>query len=208
LCGTHGEHALFFSDRHRHYRHCATCSLVFVPKNQHLSLQHEKAIYDLHDNRPDDPGYCHFLSRLATPLCARLQPDSICLDYGCGPAPVLAQLIAARGHQVAIYDPFYAADSAVLDQRYDAVTCSEVAEHFRCPDREFARLFALLKPHGQLALMTKLVIDQTAFSRWHYKNDPTHISFFSSTTLHWLAEHYRCRLDLIGADVAIFRREA
>ena len=53
--------------------------------------------------------------------------------------------------------------------------------------------------------MTKLVIDAEAFSRWHYKNDLTHVSFFSKTTMQWLAETYHCELEFVGKDVMIFR---
>ena len=53
--------------------------------------------------------------------------------------------------------------------------------------------------------MTKLVIDAEAFSRWHYKNDQTHISFFSRETLQWLATHYQAELNFFANDVAIFK---
>jgi 2-polyprenyl-3-methyl-5-hydroxy-6-metoxy-1,4-benzoquinol methylase len=81
-----------------------------------------------------------------------------------------------------------------------------VIEHFRQPNQELHKLFALLKPKGILGIMTKLVIDADAFSRWHYKNDLTHVSFFSRDTLQWLAIKYQCRLDILGNDVIIFTR--
>ncbi len=104
-----------------------------------------------------------------------------------------------------IYDPFYADDPALLERRYDFITATEVIEHFRTPRAEFERLFALLKPGGLLGVMTKRVIDREAFARWHYKNDLTHISFFSIPTLRWLAERYRCRVDFVQSDVAVFQ---
>jgi hypothetical protein len=52
--------------------------------------------------------------------------------------------------------------------------------------------------------MTKRVIDVAAFSRWHYKNDPTHICFYSEATLKWLAAKYHLQMELIDKDVAIF----
>jgi len=180
--------------------------LVFVPSDQHLSLADEKAIYDLHDNDLDDAGYRHFLTRLVEPLQARLMPGSKGLDYGCGPGPLLAQMLKEQGHAVEIFDPFYANHPQLLQQHYDFVTCTEVVEHFRQPNQEFQRLFSLLKPHGLLGLMTKLVIDAEAFSKWHYKNDLTHVSFFSEPTLRWLADTYRYSLKIIGKDVIIFRR--
>jgi 2-polyprenyl-3-methyl-5-hydroxy-6-metoxy-1,4-benzoquinol methylase len=197
----------FHCDKVRTYLRCQQCSLVFVPEHQHLSPAQEKAIYDLHQNQGDDPGYRQFLSRLATPLLQSLKPQSKGLDYGCGPGPLLAQLLREHGHHVELYDPFYAANSTYRRRRYDFVTCSEVVEHFRQPGREFEHLFALLQPRGKLAVMTKLVIDAPAFAKWHYKNDPTHISFFSRTSLQWLADHYGKRLSIMGNDVALFTEE-
>jgi 2-polyprenyl-3-methyl-5-hydroxy-6-metoxy-1,4-benzoquinol methylase len=203
LCaGTHFAH--FHRDKRRDYLRCLDCLLVFVPDSQHLNLQQEKAIYDLHENHADDGGYRQFLSRLATPLLNRLESGSTGLDYGCGPGPLLAEMLKQAGHTVELYDPFYADHRHNLQKRYDFVTCTEVAEHFRQPQFEFQRLFTLLKPRGHLGLMTKLVIDAEAFAGWHYKNDQTHISFFSRPTLQWLAEQYRCEVEFIGRDVVIF----
>jgi 2-polyprenyl-3-methyl-5-hydroxy-6-metoxy-1,4-benzoquinol methylase len=207
LCaGTRLAH--FHRDKRRDYLRCQDCLLVFVPDSQHLDLQQEKAIYDLHENHADDDGYRQFLSRLATPLLNRLEPDSTGLDYGCGPGPLLSEMLKQAGHTVELYDPFYADHRQNLQKRYDFITCTEVAEHFRRPQLEFQRLFALLKPLGRLGLMTKLVIDAEAFAGWHYKNDQTHISFFSRPTLQWLAEQYRCDVEFIGQDVIIFAAQA
>ena len=123
----------FHRDKHRDYRRCQECLLVFVPDDQHLDLQQEKAIYDLHQNQVDDQGYRQFLSRLSTPLLERLSPGSQGLDYGCGPGPLLANILKQAGHSVDLYDPFYANHPQHLENRYDFVTCTEVAEHFRQP---------------------------------------------------------------------------
>ena len=200
----HSVLSLFHSDSHRDYYQCQQCQLVFVPQAQHLDRAAEQAIYDLHQNQLDDPGYHRFLSRLALPLLTHLAPSSQGLDYGCGPAPLLARILENAGHHMQVFDPLYANQTAALQQSYDFISCSEVAEHFRQPGAEFARLFGLLKPDGTLAIMTKRVLDQHAFQGWHYKNDMTHISFYSATSLQWLATHYHRQLSLPAADVAIF----
>lgn len=198
----------FYQDKIREYLSCQLCKLVFVPSHLHLDETAEKALYDLHENHIDDPGYLKFLSRLATPLLARLPAHAYGLDFGCGPGPLLAKMLQEQGHQVSLYDPFFADHPDLLQQRYDFVTCTEVVEHFRQPQQAFKCLFALLNPHGLLGIMTKLVIDVNAFSRWHYKNDPTHICFFSEETMHWLAINYQCHVELIGKDVCIFQAPA
>lgn len=92
-------------------------------------------IYDLHRNDPDDGDYRNFLARLVTPLMQRLHPGMEGLDYGYGPGPALAQMLTEAGMRMALYDPFYAPDTAVLNRTYDFVTCTETAEHFRRPGR-------------------------------------------------------------------------
>ena len=86
---------------------------------------------------------------------------------------------------MAIFDHFYARDSAVRQQRYDFVTASEVVEHLFSPGEVLTQLYELLQPGGWLGLMTKMVTDRTAFANWHYKRNPTHVCFFSRQTLAW-----------------------
>lgn len=59
---------LYHRDRRRDYYQCATCALVFVPSEQHLSAAAAKTEYDNHQNSPHDTGYRRFLGRLFTPL--------------------------------------------------------------------------------------------------------------------------------------------
>lgn len=196
----------FHEDINRIYLRCACCALVFVPREFHLDRDREKAEYDCHENDVDDPGYRAFLSRLATPLIARLPQAATGLDFGCGPAPALAAMLREAGHTVALYDPFYAPERTVLSQRYQFICATEVVEHLRAPGQELAQLWSQLLPGGWLAIMTKLVRDQQAFAAWHYIRDPTHISFFSRDTWAWWA-HTRCaQLEIIGADVILLRK--
>ena len=195
----------FHRDKRRDYWRCQTCYLVFVDQHQQLDLAAEKAIYDLHQNQSNDLGYRQFLSRLAKPLLTQLTTPQNGLDFGCGPGPVLAEILSDAGHSMTVFDLFYANYPERLNSRYDFITCTEVVEHLRNPKFELERLFSLLKPQGHLAIMTKLVINAEAFSRWHYKNDQTHISFFSRETLQWLAKQYRSELSFFANDVAIFK---
>lgn len=203
LC--HGEgSALFHRDARRDYRQCPHCALVFVPPQYLLSPAEEKAQYDLHRNAVDDPGYRAFLARVATPLQQRLSPAARGLDYGCGPGPALAALMREQGHSVALYDPFYYPDTTVLDASYDFVTCTEVVEHAFDASALWQRLFSLLRPGGWLGVMTKRVAGRDAFAGWHYKNDPTHVRFYSEVTLAWVARRFNAALELTSADTAIF----
>ena len=128
----------------RTYYRCATCRLIFLLPGQRLAPADEKARYDTHENKPDDPGYLGFLRRLADPVLERVRPNSEGLDYGSGPGPAMQAIFAEHGHSVANYDPFYAPDPSVLEREYDFVTCSETIEHFYRPDDEFQRMARLL----------------------------------------------------------------
>jgi hypothetical protein len=196
----------YHRDAVRSYLQCNQCQLVFVPRRFHLSQANEKEIYDRHQNSPEDSGYRFFLSRLLTPLLSHVTPNSEGLDFGSGPGPTLSLMLSEEGHNMAIYDPFYAPDTNVLKRTYDFITITEVAEHLSAPRLELDQLWGLLRPGGWLGIMTKLVIDEPAFAGWHYKNDPTHISFFSRETFKHLAQHWSTEVEFIGDDVILLQK--
>ena len=196
----------FHRDKNRVYNQCANCALVFVPSEYWLSAAEEKAYYDLHENSESDPGYRRFLARCADPLLAALPEPSSGLDFGCGPAPLLARMLSEAGHSVALYDHFYFSNTKVLEAQYDFVVSTEVVEHLSAPREELERLWSLLVKGGMLALMTKLVISRERFANWHYIRDPTHIIFFSAKTFEWLAQQFKAELEFPAADVIILRK--
>ena len=193
-------------DRKRSYWQCEKCLMVHVPKRWQLSAEQEKAEYDRHENHPDDPGYRRFLSRLAEPLLQRLPAASSGLDFGCGPGPALAVMLREHGHQVALHDLYYHPNPEALRQQWDFITATEVVEHLAAPREVLEQLWQCLKPGGWLGLMTKRVSNPEAFRTWHYKSDPTHISFFSEQSFRWLATRWQAELEVIGADVVLLRK--
>jgi hypothetical protein len=54
--------------------------------------------------------------------------------------------------------------------------------------------------------MTKRVRDKPSFSTWHYKNDPTHIAFYSEQTFAWLAQQWQLKLEIIDNDVVFLTK--
>ena len=196
----------YYQDSRRSFYACPTCQLVFVPPDQSLSADAEKRAYDLHHNSPDDPAYRKFLSRLFIPMNQRLAPGSHGLDFGSGPGPTLSMMFEEAGHSVTLYDYFYANDQSVLQQQYDFITASEVVEHLHEPRHELDRLWNILKPGGTLGIMTKRVLNREAFAKWHYKNDLTHVCFFSESTFGWLAVQWQAELTIEGNDVVLFKK--
>jgi hypothetical protein len=200
LCSSDSK--FYLEDKKRSYRQCSTCDLVFVPEKYILTADEEKAEYDLHENDPEDPGYRKFLSRIFDPVQERSKPAARGLDFGCGPGPALSQMFSEAGYEMAKYDLYYFPDDSVLNSTYDFVTCTEVIEHIRESEAAFELLFKLT-PDGVLGLMTKLVKDKEAFAGWHYKNDPTHIRFYSRKTFEYVAEKFKLKVEFIGSDVII-----
>ena len=181
----------YTSDKRRDYLQCTTCDLVFVEPSFLPSEENEKQEYALHENSFEDEGYRKFLGKVLAPLTPFINSNTkkplTALDFGCGPAPVLAQMLCNEGVATETYDPFFANNTDVLQRKYDIVTCTEAIEHFHQPHREWEIFNKLVANDGVLAIMTKRVIDKARFAQWHYKNDPTHVCFFSEKTFHYLA---------------------
>ena len=206
LC-RHSAAQFYHRDKFRDYFQCEQCALVFVPPEFHLSADAEKAYYELHENSLEDAGYRRFLERCATPLLERLTPNSRGLDYGCGPAPLLAKILEEQGHRVSVYDLYFQPDSSVLDDSFDFIVSTEVVEHLADPMAVLESLWQRIRAGGVLAVMTKLVATPERFVNWHYIRDPTHIVFFSVETFHWLAERFSASVEFSGNDVIFLTRD-
>ncbi|OAN19190.1 2-polyprenyl-3-methyl-5-hydroxy-6-metoxy-1,4-benzoquinol methylase [Photobacterium jeanii] len=203
----HASTATYAQDRLRAYFQCPKCQLIFADPAAKLTPEQELAVYQQHENNPEDQGYRRFLNRLAAPLAERLaSPPLSGLDFGSGPGPTLSVMLSEIGYNVAIYDPYFANEPAVLAQRYDFVTCTEAIEHFNTPAKEWGQLVSMVKPGGWLGIMTKLATSADEFARWHYKNDPTHVSFFSRETFRFLAQRDELEVEFVGNDVILLRK--
>jgi 2-polyprenyl-3-methyl-5-hydroxy-6-metoxy-1,4-benzoquinol methylase len=196
----------YYRDLKRAYKQCDRCGLVFVDGHYRLTPVQEKAEYDLHQNSTDDPAYRAFLSRLFIPILSQLKPGAKGLDFGCGPGPALSNMFSEAGFDINVYDVYYFTDPSVLEQPYDFVTATELVEHLYEPGKVFRQLWSLLPAGGCLGLMTKLLIDLEAFSKWHYKNDPTHVCFYSRDCFKYIAEMINADLSIIGSDVIILTK--
>jgi len=110
------------------------------------------------------------------------------------------------GHQVSIYDVFYAPDMVVFNKQYDFISSSEVVEHLHKPNEVLHLLWAALKPGGLLGIMTALVNEDTDFKSWYYARDPTHVIFFSTQTFEWLANEWGASLSFVGESVILLEK--
>ncbi len=194
------------TDAHRDYFKCNICKLVFAPPEFHLSATDEKERYNLHENNPDNAGYIQFLKQFIDPMMKRVEKGGEGLDFGSGPNPVLSTLFKEAGYSMDIYDVFFEKNESVFNKTYDFITATEVLEHLHQPLKEIEKLWSSLKPKGTLGIMTKFLTDDQDFSQWRYKDDPTHVCFFSEGTFHWLANHLNATLEIPKENVVFLTK--
>lgn len=171
----------------RIFYHCDACGFISLDPKFLLSRDEEKARYDLHENSIDNSGYLKLLQDFVKTAVKPYSVTSV-LDYGSGPNPVLAKLLSEEHYDVDIYDPYYMPWDATKKSHYDLVVSTETFEHFQDPVKEFEFITSILKPRGYLAIMTSLACSYENFKAWRYKDDTTHIAFYSMQTFNKLAE--------------------
>ncbi|MFP4640396.1 MAG: class I SAM-dependent methyltransferase [Guyparkeria sp.] len=184
---------------------CPACRLVVRDPASWPDREAERAHYMLHENDPDDPGYRRFLSPAFERIRPRLSPGVRGLDFGCGPDSAIAVQAAEVGVPMAVFDPLFHPDEAVLrDGDYDVISCTETVEHLHRPMTVMARLERLLRPGGRLVIQTGFVPGAEAFAGWHYWRDPTHVILFRAETFRWLAASRGWWVVEIESPVAVF----
>ena len=206
VCGSDATGVLLVDRNSKTYHRCNDCHATFLDPSCFPTIDAEYAHYLTHENHVGDVGYRTYLSKLADPLLARLVPASSGLDYGCGPAAALADMMRNAGHKMSLYDPFFEADSWPLGRTYDFVTCTETVEHFHHPIVEFKRLSGLLKPGGLLAVMTIFQTDDARFENWRYRHDPTHVVFYREQTFAVLAQQLAMECEIVARDVVFLTK--
>tara|TARA_Y100000780_G_scaffold226709_1_gene241177 strand:+ start:849 stop:1493 length:645 start_codon:yes stop_codon:yes gene_type:complete len=187
------------------YYICSNCDLVFLDETQLLESKEERSQYSLHQNDKRDPGYVNFLFRSIGPTLRHIKPNFKGLDFGCGPYPMLVELMKEEGFDMDFYDPYFF-PSQNLDKEYDFVISTEVVEHFNNPNKSWAELVSKVAEGGILSIMTSIRYQDIDFKSWHYRNDQTHISFYSEKTLEWIATHFNLELIDKEKNVAIFKK--
>lgn len=190
LCDT--ESRLFFVEAKsgRAYFHCPRCDLRFLDPAKRLSESLERARYETHQNDVTNPGYQNFVRPLYALIKNRIKSSASILDFGCGEGPVLTHLLVQDGYSISLYDPFFRPDTKVLQRKYDFVFAVEVIEHFYDPSQELGRLRELLEAGGALAVMTNFYRDEIDFKTWVYRNDKTHVCFYSAKTMEWIRARF------------------
>ncbi len=188
LCGS--ETSLFSEVQERMFFKCCKCEGILLHPSYFLSADKEKTRYQLHQNDVTDLGYQNFVSPIIQAIFEEYENNHIGLDFGSGSGPVITTLLEKKGYNITSYDPFFAPNNKALKKTYDYIVCCEVIEHFYNPFKEFELLFSLLNPNGTLYCKTYIYDQSIDFKSWWYKNDTTHVFFYTKNTLQWITKRF------------------
>lgn len=186
-----GETTDFHYCENKKFVQCKNCKAILLLPEFYLNAAKEKDRYSQHNNDIKDPRYQKFVSPITTHVIENLSSTTLGLDYGCGTGPVAAVELQKRGFTVNLYDPFFEDHPEVLTLKYNFIICCEVMEHFHDPYGEFKLLNDLLLPGGILYCKTSVFFEDMDFEKWYYKNDPTHVIFYTPQSLEWIKTNLR-----------------
>jgi SAM-dependent methyltransferase len=176
----------FWKIKNREFVECTNCGGIQLLPEFYSSKKAEEARYLTHNNDVADPRYRDFVNPITSQILRDFSPKNRGLDYGCGTGPVVTTELEKEGHTVALYDPYFHPNKEVLNAKYDFIICCEVMEHFYTPKMEFSELSARLNPGGKLYCKTSIYSKDINFDNWYYKNDPTHVFFYTTKSLEWI----------------------
>ena len=185
---------------------CPTCELVFKDPSHFPSREKEKERYLLHENDVDDKNYQRFVAPVVNSILESESIKARGLDFGAGSGPVITKLLRDKSYSINLYDPFFYPDKKTLSSEYDFIVCCEVMEHFHNPSNEFDLLQKLLFPGGRLYCMTELLPEKEDFEAWYYKNDPTHVVFYSEKNLNWIKSNLGFTKIVVYGRLVIFTK--
>lgn len=203
------------------YWYCSACRGVFLDGKFFLDADSEKKRYQKHNNSLEIPQYRRYLEAFFESIYAfpAVSEEKDCMllkihDYGSGPEPALARLLEQKGYQVRYNDLYFSPALLSFEGGADLVTCLEVAEHFKEPKTDFAMMNACLRPGGFLAIGTHLIDEKPQsgtmldfFQKWWYRQDETHITFYSELSLRIVAQAAGFKwLGRAGSHVFLFKK--
>ena len=86
-------------------------------------------------------------------------------------------------------------NNAWLDKKFDAVTAIEVFEHLEDPAKELEIVSSCLNKGSFLIIRTMLHNSNwNNFQEWWYREDQTHISFYSEITINYICRTWKYEL--------------
>lgn len=137
--------------------------------------------------------YQNFVSPVVNAILVSYKRHHKGLDFGAGTGSPIIKLLTDNGYAIREFDLFFNNDWEALQQQYDYIACSETAEHFKEPYKEFAQLRSLLKAGGSLYVMTDRFTENRDFGNWFYKTDPTHVFLYHENAFEYIRKEFGFR---------------
>lgn len=183
----------FYTHGQREFLQCSSCSSAFLHPKHYLTHEQEKAHYECHNNDPDNAGYQNYVSPITNRILTSHTSQQNGLDFGSGTGSPIMKVLEDNRYNISQYDLYFHNDQKKLQQQYDYIAASEVAEHFKNPFTEFKLLRSLLKPSGKLYILTGVFTDTIDFPNWYYKNDHTHVFLYHTNAFEWIKDQFGFR---------------
>ena len=189
------------------YYSCPECHGVCMNPSQRLSPDRELAEYLTHQNDIHDPRFQQYVRPLVDLIIQEQLPQNVGLDFGAGFAPVITHMLEDHGYTLNLYDPFFHPDTTTLQHTYDYIVTCEVIEHLYHPRETFLQLCNLLNRGGTLYCRTSIFTEDIDFNRWHYRKEATHVFFYRSQTIHWIAQMVGgLEAEIVSPVLCLFRK--
>lgn len=180
--------------KNRDYFFCNDCGGISVNPLNFVSEQKQKERYSFHNNTLENVGYRRFLESFINPVLSfinknKKEEKGNFFDFGSGPQPCLCFLLDELKNtgkiradtQIYYWDKYFSDKKTIVPCDY--VTCLEVVEHFEHPQESFVDLANCAKDDGYIFVGTMILTNDLKkienFAYWWYKEDCTHVSFYS-----------------------------
>ncbi|MDB2562728.1 class I SAM-dependent methyltransferase [Sulfurimonas sp.] len=186
------------------YYKCETCHGIFVDENTRPNRVEEKKRYELHDDDTSDNGYRKFVHPITSSIMNDFDEDALGLDFGAGTSAIISVVLKEQRYNIKNYDPYFHIHPELLEKKYDYISSCEVIEHFYNPHKEFTLLKSMLGSNSKLYLMTEVYSEGINFASWYYKNDPTHVFFYSKETFEWIKNRFKFKSVSIEKRLIVF----
>jgi len=187
LCNSQAK--LFYKDKQTYFK-CDNCFGIFVDTLELPDSKVEKERYELHNDDVNNDGYRNFVAPLTSAIINDFTIEHKGLDFGAGTSRIISSILKESNYNILDYDPYFHIHPELLEKKYDYLSSCEVVEHFYTPYKEFKLLKSLLNTDGKLYIMTEPYHSEIDFATWYYKNDPTHVFFYSLETLQWIKNEF------------------
>ena len=191
------------------YYRCQHCGFIYLDDSHIVDSQTEKKHYDKHKNSFESVGYVEmfeqFIDKAIEPYIENIESA---LDFGCGYASVLVELLRRKGLEVDKYDLYYFPKKVYEGKKYDLITSTEVFEHLKEPTETLKTLANSINSTGYIIIMTSFPPkDDYNFLNWWYRRDITHISFFTPKSFEIMGESVGLRVvNLIIPNIVVFQK--